>query len=184
MKTLKRIRYNTMNSWNGSTAPAYNLKVYNVIDRELQSKVLALMQCEEFYDTINDMIAVFDTLSDHTWQAGFNGRSGGYLVLYKGGKRPSQYKTVCKDCRQKNYRSDTTKCGYCGSENMQPYTGFEVYSMPGQSIDEKEVPTEVLKAFRQLAVNIVLCAESMARENTVTDEVYTVEKTRKVLQPV
>lgn len=35
MKTLKRTRYYTMNSWNLSTSIAYNLKVYKVIDNEV-----------------------------------------------------------------------------------------------------------------------------------------------------
>ena len=86
MKTLKRIRYNTMNSWNLSTAPAYNLKIYNVIDNNLQDKVYEIMECQELWDDINWLIGEFDAENEHVWQAGFNGRSGGYLVLYKGGK--------------------------------------------------------------------------------------------------
>jgi hypothetical protein len=76
-----------MNSWNLSKAPAYNLKVYNVIDNKLQNKVFELMDTENFYDDINLLIADFDRENGYLWQAGFNGRSGGYLVLYKGGKR-------------------------------------------------------------------------------------------------
>lgn len=85
MKTLKLIRYNTMNSWNNSTAPAFNLKVYNVIPEKLQNKVFELMDCDDFYDNINDLIHFFSIEHNYTWQAGFNGRSGGYLVLYQGG---------------------------------------------------------------------------------------------------
>ena len=39
MKPLKRIRYDTMNSWNLSQAPAYNLKVYNVGKLDLMVEV-------------------------------------------------------------------------------------------------------------------------------------------------
>ena len=85
MKPLKRIRYWTMNSWNRSSSLAYNLKIYNVIDRELQDKVYELMELDEFYDGINDLIREFDWFHNYEGQAGFNGRSGGYLVLYKGG---------------------------------------------------------------------------------------------------
>lgn len=87
MKKLALIRYNTMNSWNQSTAPAYNLKVYNVIPNNLQDKVYELLDCEDFYDAINDCIYLFNLDNNHTWQAGFNGRSGGYLVLYQGGMK-------------------------------------------------------------------------------------------------
>jgi len=89
MKNLKRTRYYTMNSWNLSTAPAYNLKVYNVISNELQDKVYELMNCENFYDEINLLKNDFDAEHNYKWQAGFNGRSGGYLVLYRGGKYES-----------------------------------------------------------------------------------------------
>ena len=85
MKPLKRIRYWTMNSWNGVESLAYNLKVYNVIDYRLQDKVFELMEAEDFYDEINELIWCFDVNHNYEWQAGFNGRSGGYLVLYKGG---------------------------------------------------------------------------------------------------
>lgn len=85
MKPLKRIRYYTMNSWNRSKSLAYNLKVYNVIDYRLQDKVFELMEAENFYDEINELIWCFDVSNNYEWQAGFNGRSGGYLVLYKGG---------------------------------------------------------------------------------------------------
>ena len=87
MKPLKRIRYWTMNSWNNSESLAYNLKIYNVIDRELQDKVYELMELDEFWEEINELIWCFDTYNNYEWQAGFNGRSGGYLVLYKGGIR-------------------------------------------------------------------------------------------------
>lgn len=88
MKPLQRIRYYTMNSWNRSESLAYNLKIYNVIDQELQDNAYELLNCEDFYDEINYMIHDFDYDHNYEWQAGFNGRSGGYLVLYKGGKRP------------------------------------------------------------------------------------------------
>ena len=89
---MKRITYNTMNSWNNSTAPAYNMKVYNIIPKDLQDKVFELMESEDFYDVINDLIHEFDIENDYNFQAGFNGRSGGYLVLYKGGIDRKTYK--------------------------------------------------------------------------------------------
>lgn len=82
---LKLIRYNTMNSWNNSTAPAFNLKIYNVIPSELQDRVYKLMDLEGFYDGINILMQYFEREHNYIWQVGFNGRSSGYLVLYKGG---------------------------------------------------------------------------------------------------
>jgi len=186
MKKLERIRYNTMNSWNAATAPAYNLKVYNVADKDLQDKIFELMDCEDFYDDINCLISEFDRENDYAWQAGFNGRSGGYLVLYKGGKKPSEYKSFCKICGQKNCKTveeSNDICGRCGKPGRVNYTTpqFTTFTYPGQSVDEKEVPSKVLRAFRKLAVNIVKGVEYMAKNATVEEESYQVTKTRKVI---
>ena len=137
MKALKRTRYYTMNSWNLSTSIAYNLKVYNVIDNELQDKVYDLMNIDGFYDDINYLISDFDNEFNHIWQAGFNGRSGGYLVLYHNNQ-----------CKQ---------------------------------VELSDVPIDVRKAFRQLAVVIVKTVEYMAKNTTIEDQEITITKNIKVL---
>ena len=150
MKNLKRMRYYTMNSWNLSKSLAYNLKIYNVIDRELQDACYDLMNVDFFYeDYINPLVEEFDAKYNYQWQAGFNGRSGGYLVLYRG-----------------------------GIENGR------VFSKPGMGIEENEVPAEVKKDFRKLAVNIVKTAEYMAKHYRVAEEEISVPKTIKVLQEI
>ena len=149
MKNLKRVRYFTMNSWNRSESLAYNLKIYNVIDRELQDACYDLLSVDYFYeDYINPLIADFDYNNNYEWQAGFNGRSGGYLVLYKGGKNADG----------------------------------RIYTKPGMNIEDNEVPTEVKKAFRKLAIDIVKTAEHMARNYKVQEEEILVPKKVKVLQ--
>jgi len=135
---LKRIRYYTMNSWNQSKSLAYNLKVYNVIPEKYQNKVYELMEVDGFYDDINELISDFDYSFDFEWQAGFNGRSGGYLVLYCGGKK-----------------EDGT-----------------VYSKPGLNIEDIEVPTEVKRAFRNLAVDIVKTTINMAKNAVIKTGTY------------
>lgn len=147
MLPLKRIRYYSMNLWNCSTAPAYNLKVYNVINKDLRDKVYQLMDSDQFYEDINLLMYDFAQQLDHEWQAGFNGRSGGYLVLYMGGKKKNG----------------------------------QVFSYPGKDIDDNEIPSEVLKAFRQLAIDIVKTTEYKARHCQIKEEEYTVIKIRKVI---
>lgn len=151
MKNLQRTRYYTMNSWNRSESLAYNLKIYNVINRELRDACYDLLSVDYFYeDYINPLIEEFEDKYDAEWQAGFNGRSGGYLVLYKGG-------------RHENGRK------YCSC---------------GLNIEEDEVPTEVKKDFRKLAVAIVKQAEYMAKNFKVQEEEVLVPKKVKVLQEV
>lgn len=153
MKNLKRITYPTMNYWNGSTAPAYNLKIYNVIPRELQDRAYEIYADEdlsyELYNKINALIDDFTAETKYAYTAGFNGRSGGYLVLYK-------------SCRVVNYDSDGTA-----------HARLETY--PGRDIDEKDVPADILRAFRKLALNIIKTAEAYCKKPIET-ETITIEK--------
>jgi hypothetical protein len=140
-----------MNSWNLSKSLAYNLKVYNVINRELQDACYELMDTDYFYeDYINPLIADFDRDNNYEWQAGFNGRSGGYLVLYRGGKN----------------------------------SDGRVYTKPGMNIEDNEVPSEVKKNFRKLAIDIVKTAEYMAKNYRVEEEEILVPKKVKVLKEI
>lgn len=82
---LKLTKYYTMNSWNRETAPAYNIKLYNIgLNNEEQGKLLDFMQYENAYDLLNEAIYEFNVENNAAgFKAGINGRSGGYLVLYK-----------------------------------------------------------------------------------------------------
>ncbi len=73
-------RYATMNSWNGVYSIAHNVKVYKLKLSGDCWTALNLLNNGE-YDTLNWMIK--DWERDHPgYTVGFNGRSGGYLVLY------------------------------------------------------------------------------------------------------
>ena len=115
----KRIRYWTMNSWNGSKSLAYNMKIYNIFPTKYQSAVYNLLNEPDAYFTVDSLISAFEHKYNYMWQAGFNGRGGGYLVLYSGGVRDGK-----------------------------------PYCRPGLDIDDKDVPAEVKKDFRKLAVDI------------------------------
>lgn len=98
-------RYFTANSWNISTSYANNLKIHTLgLENSIESKLYDMIDTDGFYDSINDLIHDFAAGYDHRWQAGFNGRSGGYLVLYSGGKELSGYKSHCIKCGQLNFK--------------------------------------------------------------------------------
>lgn len=81
---LKRIEYYTANSWNRMTAPAYNLKIHKIIaDSDIRAKLYDMIGLDDFYYEINNLIESFAE-ENPGYSAGFNGRSGGYLVLYRG----------------------------------------------------------------------------------------------------
>lgn len=156
-------RYNTMNSWNASTSYANNLKIHKLgLEPKIADKLYEMMYVDGFYDAINDLIDDFAKKHDYLWQAGFNGRSGGYLVLYMGGKEDSGYRSYCPLCGQKNYRlvppdmskmteeeklryknndySSDNRCGRCGSYSRINYQKppVKVFTYPGKSVDMNE----------------------------------------------
>lgn len=72
--------YDTMNSWNGLKSIANNVKIYNLgLDGDHWNALRYLK--DDNYFNINMMIE--DWEAEHpNYTVGFNGRSGGYLVLY------------------------------------------------------------------------------------------------------
>lgn len=72
--------YFTMNSWNGTRSIANNVKVYKLDLTGDEWTALKFLETEE-YETINELIHDFE--GDHPgYEVAFNGRSGGYMVLY------------------------------------------------------------------------------------------------------
>ncbi len=71
--------YDTMNSWNGLKSIANNVKVYNLKLEGDEWKALDKAQQDNYWD-INYTIEQWER--EHNYEVGFNGRSGGYLVLY------------------------------------------------------------------------------------------------------
>lgn len=137
-------RYSTANSCNRSTSYANKMKVYNFgLDRDIENKLFDFVQCEEFYCPLRDLIDEFGEEHQYEWQAGFNGRSGGYLVLYQGFTKPSEHKSYCTSCGQKNFTSTTetgTRCGRCGQDTRIDYKTppMQIGTYPGRSTDQDE----------------------------------------------
>ena len=72
--------YSTLNSWNGLKSIANNVKLYNLNLTGDWSTALNALEKDDYFD-VNMMIE--DWEADHpNYKVGFNGRSGGYLVLY------------------------------------------------------------------------------------------------------
>ena len=82
-------RYHTMNSWNLSTSFACNVKVHNLpgLDYETRMKCYEAISSHEAFLDISNIMTDFGMSWDFCWTAGFNGRSDGYIVLYRGGRK-------------------------------------------------------------------------------------------------
>lgn len=72
--------YDTMNSWNCLKSIANNVKIYNLKLEGDYWAALAALERDNYFE-VNEMIR--DWEREHEgYSVGFNGRSGGYLVLY------------------------------------------------------------------------------------------------------
>jgi hypothetical protein len=166
------------------------------LDSETQKRLYELSQCEGFYDNINSCIDGFGAEHDWIWQAGFNGRSGGYLVLYQGERKPSGYKSYCPSCGQLNYTNvseNSGKCGVCKKDRRDFTTPhMAVNTFPGRSTDDGEdfadwgmyqlcERVELVQSFDKLADAIAAEAVYMTEAYETGEEKYTVTATRFVL---
>jgi hypothetical protein len=139
---VNHYRYFTMNTWNRSTSYAQNVKLRNLSfpDEDTRARAWELLAVDDvFHDCgVNDIMRTFD--ADHNWeyQIGFNGRSSGYMVLYQGGRKPSEHKSRCCACGQLNFNAAAERCGKCGSYDMAAYQGFTIFAMPGKGMDMDE----------------------------------------------
>lgn len=99
-------RYDTMNSWNRATSYAANVKIHKLTfpNNEVRNRAYDLLQTDEAFDDVRFIMGEFDKDHDYEWQVGFNGRSGGYIVLYQGGRKKSDHKSVCTNCGQRNFK--------------------------------------------------------------------------------
>ena len=191
-------RDNTMNSWNRSTSYACNMKLYKLgLDRETEDKLWDMIQVPEFYERLNERIEDFNWQHNYLWQAGWNGRSGGYLVLYQGGTKPSGYRSYCTKCGQKNYTSIAETgnwCGVCNEEARVDYIKppMQIFSFPGRDVDmdedfedwslyELQQRTELVQEFDRLADDIVAEALYIAQNHSVEERTVYMPTTELVL---
>jgi ribosomal protein S27AE len=89
---------------------------------------------------VASIIRTFNIQNDYYWQIGTNGRSGGYFVLYTGGRKISEHKSACTRCGQRNFKEatpDDNHCGRCGSDERVNGTFHEIFTnMSGTDEDQ------------------------------------------------
>ena len=204
IKFLKNhFRYNTMNSWNQSISYANNIKLHQ-IDKpaDIDSDTWwGMIEISEWQNKLSDLLEEFNRKYDHQWQAGINGRSGGYVVLYKGGIKPSGYESYCTHCGQKNYQkvpgNQIGICGRCDAKARVNFkqTHMQVFTWPGKDVDMHEdfsdwtltdirERVELVQDFDKLCDSIVAEFIDTCRKYRITEEEILVPETIKVLEPV
>ena len=192
-------RYYIMNSWNISQSYACNLKIYQLgLDSEIVDKLFDLIETQEFFYVMNDLMDEFNRDHDYRWQVSMNGKSGGYLVLYQGECHPSEHKSYCTQCGQRNFTSisDTGNiCGRCRQASRVDYITppLEVSVYPGRGTDDDEDFTDwdieqlrdrvkLVQDLDRLADAMVQQAVDLTKNYEVQVEEYFVPQSRKVLK--
>ncbi len=189
-------RYDTAGGWNRLTSYANNVKVDRFVPNDLLHRAYPLLDVEEAFDGIRDLIHDWNSESNHRWQAGFNGRSGGYLVLYQGGTKPSGYKRICRACGQGNYRAESVACGRCASTNMADYAGTDIFTRVVGTDQDLDVDdfldwemyrlrdrVDLVMSFDWLCDRLAADFIAMCGDYDVVDELVLVPTTRRVLCP-
>ena len=199
----QHFRYRTMNSWNKSTSYANNIKLYNIdkpndVDEETFWEMIGITEWQE---KLSDLLEDFGRRHNWFWQAGINGRSGGYVVIYRGGIKPSGYKSYCTHCGQKNYEAvpedQIGTCGRCDAKARVDFkqTHMQVFTWPGKNVDmyedfegwtlsELRERVELVQEFDRLCDDIVRTYIEICMNYRITEEEILVPKTIKVLEPV
>lgn len=197
---LNHFRYDTMNSWNAATSYACNLKIYKLgLGSEIEGKLYDMLQVREFFDAQRELMDAFAEAHQFRWQVGMNGRSGGYLVLYEGGIKPTGHLSYCRSCYQRNFKNVTESgnvCGRCGKPDRVDYVTppMQTFTYPGRGIDMDEDFAEwtlqelrdrvrLIQELDALADDMVQLAVEMARNYTVLEVEVQVPQTRSVLVP-
>lgn len=151
-------RYSTMNSWNRLDSYANNMKIHKVIPHQYYQKAFELMESSDFYNEINQMINDFDEEHGYEYQAGFNGRSGGYLVLYTGGKEGNRVFTKFAELNE-------------SKEDIEEF-----------SDDFLKSRTELVQELDTLCDNIVEYVVNLCKKYKVVEKNILIPKTIKVIR--
>jgi hypothetical protein len=101
-------RYHTMNSWNRATSYSRCIKLQEIEfpDKETENTAYDMIGSDgEWWEAsgLRGEINDFDRRWNHGYQLGTNGRSGGYLVVYQGGRKLTGHKSYCTACGQRNF---------------------------------------------------------------------------------
>ena len=134
-------RYNLMNSWNQTTSYANNIKIQNLyIPETTKNTFYNMLNVDDIYDIDTLVLSEFMYRYNGRYQIDRNGRSGGYLVLYNGYKKQSDYKSHCTNCGQMNFTEATKTnctCGKCGQNTRVNFSKpIYNYGVTFQNIDQ------------------------------------------------
>lgn len=155
-------QYFTMNSWNREKSIANNVKVYNL---GLDYKILDLLQHDDYF-TIDNIIEEWE-VENKGYKVWFNGRSGGYIVLYNDENNKSVLDYIIED-----------------SENYEEFK--ERLKRNGLYLKEYQEDlirqVDIVQSFDKLCDELLETCKDMLENCTIEEKEITVTKTEKALK--
>lgn len=191
----EHFRYHTMNSWNRATSYARNIKIHHLgLDPETERRSFDMLDIHEAFDDFSAVLHEFSIRHDYAWQIGQNGRSGGYLVLYQGGKKDQGYKTRCNTCWIPTWYAERQPCHVNGCKGtLEPLTTpiWQSFTYAGRGVDNdrdyesmshEELRQRVIlvKDFDRTCESAVKAFVDFAKSNQVVEQEILVPKTVRV----
>ena len=192
-------RYHTMNSWNRATSYANCVKIHRLdLPREQMDKAWAMLDMEEVFEAVHGIMHDWSVEHNWRWQIGFNGRSGGYLVLYQGSLDYQNAKTAqCNVCGKLTWHKEDVSCTMQGCPGMLKVlekSRPQIVTYPGRGLDQSEEFGEwsmdqlrerikLVKEFDKLCDDVVAEFVRYCEEYVVVEKDIMVPKTVKVLEP-
>ena len=194
-------RYDTMSSWNRGTSFSRNIKLHRIQfpDNDTRNRAWELLDVEEAFEEFDGTIAEFNARNDYHYQIHRNGRSGGYLVLYRGGRKDTGYKSYCPACGQRNYRiaeEGKDLCGVCKHPRrnythpvMTAYTSGETVGEPSGDYDDWDTSSlkelvDVVWDFDRTVDAAIRTFIDFTLHNEAAEETIMVPRTVKVSRPL
>lgn len=139
---VKHSRYYTMNSWNGTSSYSNVCKLHSLGLRGGQlQKAYEVIQLEDLHDLISMPIQLFTAETNGAYTVGFNGRSGGHMVLYAGEYFDTGHKSRCTKCGQLNFQSVSddrpAQCGVCSGARVNLSKPMRQHRVLNHGIDSE-----------------------------------------------
>ena len=154
--------YFTMNSWNGLQSIANNVKVYNLFTSDVDYDILEMLNVDNYF-TINSTIKDWEA-ENPDYNVGFNGRCGGYLVLYN-----------------KNNNGSVLDWYISNHDNYEDFKESvrEDYGSIKNYRSELIRQVELVQSFDKLCDDLTVLCLDMFENAEIIEEIITVPKTIK-----
>ena len=184
----------------GRSTYAHDVKVYHLgLPTDLEHKAYQALGVAQIDAELTDLRRAWWVHHQYRYDAAFEGRSGGHLVLLATTTRPAEWQSYCPRCGQKNFQAlrdgETGQCGRCRQMTRINITWRQaplragVHPVdPGEdwadwSMDDLRARVALVQDFDAFADALRDTFITLLRDHDIGEETYYVPRQRSVLVP-